>query len=61
MDFKVYLELKCVTKARGQELKYSNAVAVFKEPTIIDSNNLDYHKSKARVCISRVSTKQNTK
>lgn len=59
MDFKVYLELKCVTKTRGQE--GVNAVKVFKEFTIIDSNNLDYHKSKARVCISRVSTKQNSK
>lgn len=58
-DFRVYLELKCITKTKGQE--GVNAFKVFKDSIIVYSNNLDNHKSKAHVDISRVLTKQNSK
>lgn len=55
MDFRVYLELKHITKTRGQE-----GVNAVKGSTTTDSHNLDYHKSKAHVDTSRVSTTQNS-
>lgn len=39
MSFKIYLELKFVTKIRGKE--EVNAVKLFKDSTIRDRNNLN--------------------
>lgn len=55
----MYLELKCMTINRWNG--GANAVKLFKDSTIIDSNNMNYHKSKAYIDITRISTKQNSK
>lgn len=67
MGFRPYLELKFITKIRGQE--GISTIRVFKDATFINSNlilksncntnrntKIDGNKSKAHVDVSRVST-----